>query len=59
MLGQQHPDNRATPFGRGPDMVLREMRYGKPVALLFIQTASTCVLMPLRENRIIVDLGLL
>jgi len=59
-----HPDARATQSGRGPDMVLCEARYGepgygKPVAQLFVRTASACVRKPPRENRINVDLGLL
>jgi hypothetical protein len=50
---------RAIPSGRGPNMVLREARYGKPVAQLSVWTTSACVQTPPRENRISIDLGLL
>jgi hypothetical protein len=52
-------DSRATPSERGPDMLLREARYGKPVTQLSVRTASTCVQTPPIENRISVYLGLL
>jgi hypothetical protein len=45
-----HLDARTTTSGRGPDMVLREASYGKPVAHLSVQKASACVWMPPREN---------
>jgi hypothetical protein len=44
------PDVRATPSERGPDMVLCEALYGKPVAQLSARTASNCVRTPPREN---------
>jgi len=53
------PDVRATLSRRGLDMVLREARYGKPVAQLSVRTASACVWTLPRENRINVKLGLL
>jgi len=54
-----HPDSRATPSVRNLDMVLREARYGKPVAQLSVRTLSATVLMPPREIRSRLDLGLL
>jgi hypothetical protein len=54
-----HLNARATSSGCGPDMALREARYGKPVAQLSVRTASACVRTPPRENRISVNLGLL
>jgi len=53
------PNDRETPSGCDPDMVLREARYGKPVAQLSIRMASTCVWTPPREIRDRLDLGLL
>jgi hypothetical protein len=53
------PDSRATPSRHGPDMVLHEARYEKPVEQLSVLTALVCVQMPPRENRISVNLGLL
>jgi hypothetical protein len=52
------PVARATPSGQGPDMESRRARYGKPVEQLSVQMASAYVQMPLRENRISVNLGL-
>jgi hypothetical protein len=43
-------DVRATPSERGPDMVLHEALYGKPVAQFSVRTASDCVRTPPREN---------
>jgi hypothetical protein len=53
------PKARATPYGRGLDMVLREVHYGKPIPQLSVWRASSCVRTPPRENRISVDSGLL
>jgi len=54
-----HPDVRATPSERGPDMVLRKVRYGKQVAHLFVQKASACFWTPPREIKDRLDLDLL
>jgi len=54
-----HPNARATPSGCDSDIVLREAHYEKLVAQLSIRTASACVRMLPRENRVSVDLGLL
>jgi hypothetical protein len=53
------PDARATLSRRGPDMVLREKRYGKPVTQLSIQTLSATVQTPPREIHFKLVLGLL
>jgi hypothetical protein len=53
------PDDRATPSGCGPDMELRGACYGKSIAQLSVRTTLVYFQMPLKENRISVDLGLL
>jgi hypothetical protein len=53
------PDVRATLSRRGPDMVLREARYGKPVAQLSVRTLSATVRTSPREIRFRLVLGLL
>jgi hypothetical protein len=45
--------------GRGPDMVLREARYGKLVAQLSVRTLSATFLTPPREICSRINLGLL
>jgi hypothetical protein len=50
---------RATPFGCGFNMDIREARYGKVVAQFTIQTLYASVLTPTREIQISSDLGFL
>jgi hypothetical protein len=54
-----HLDARVTQSRSGPDMVLHDERYGKPVAQLSVPTASACIRTPPREIRDRFDLGLL
>jgi hypothetical protein len=44
------PDSRATLSKRGPNMVLCDARYGKPVARLSVRTTSACIQTPPREK---------
>lgn len=52
-------DAWATPFGHGPNLVLREARYGKPVAQLSVRTLSATVWTPPREIHSRLNLSLL
>jgi hypothetical protein len=53
------PNSRATPFGHGLNMEIREVRYEKQVAQLTVQTLNASILMPLREIKDRLNLGLL
>jgi hypothetical protein len=53
------PDCRATPSGRGLNMEMREVRYGKVVAQFTVHTLYASIRTPPREIRISGDLGFL